>query len=1382
MANRYNPIATTSSNRYTPTTTESKVTFDLTPVKTTTTNKSVTPAPLAPGPRATTPVQGETISQNRTPVEDSLFTKVAKTLLPKAAEDYFGLNEPAETKRITPMEAQRAAEEVKKTEVFQKATKDVPLFAAGKPGYESPAAKKTKELLNHPAVAPVLKEIGRRTSTTGVMSMIESVGPKTFTQAYEANKAIQAGDPSKLNQFIYQLGDSAPQTLVGVALNFIPYAGKPLATTYWIALSANEQIENKGKVTSLGNIGIDVALDRVLGKTIESLFKKPAKTLLASLTKTFTAEGGTEVSQDLLKMGNDYRNAKTETEKQAILQAGKDYFTSGQILMTAGVGGLTGAGIGAGTHVINKNEPQVAQALSEAADKNLGIAEAIENTPVGLSIKSTVPDIQGTSNLDEIKMWEESARKQIEDISKGEVKVIKSSTSNRWLYDIGNGQLMSSPFSTKENTINFANQERVKALDYLKNDYVRENTKTLDQTANVQPSATIDTTKTIGELNDEYQATQPGYKKVSNFFDTMVKNGTMLEEDATILKTLLKGTNDSFLNDKKYFENARYKTKFGLHTIDRARPGGGTIQIKKGLASTDPEIGGGGRVFVHEFYHNGYWTILNNEERAIVNEVYNSMRKTERQALFAGTSHNVSHHISNVKEFFAQSGSDYVYEHKVPAEQMEPLLKKVSRVFFDRIKNLVFRREEKSVKRLQPLFEKILAGDRSTPLSEFAANEPISFKQQLQAMIDNLAPEVKKQQVAAQTKEVPVETLAPTMEGSAIDASETILDNATQSLPPDIVSTIDPLEKIVAGDTRTPLKERVGIIDYLRTPWKVFDKMGIRPSFQSLLKGYENYVAELPGNIDKITEWSKRVPQESNERIFRYLDGENITLTPEEAQVASEIKIWLSEWADRLGMAPDARISDYITHIFPIGKGGEIPEEIAVIINKKMPGSIYNPFLLQRQGAEGYIKNTWLALDAYVKRATRKVNMDPALAEMKEASAKLTDVSQINYINNYLNSVNMRPTELDNLIDNTLKKNFGYLFGARPTATWTRALRQMVSRAKIGGSIISFAKNLTQGVNTFAELGSFYTTKGYIDLVKFGGKELRDNGVLVAPFIEDRTYSAVKKVMEKFDTVLFVNMNASELVNRGAAYYGAKAKFLANKVTPKEFREALGREKPENYTPTLQDAVDYGKFVAAKTQFLFGPIHTPVALSSDIARMVAQFQTFGLKQTEFVGHMLGDREWRKLLRYLMSTFFLFSIIGRAFGMKWSDAFKPLRWGYPPIAQFFVDLYEKGWLGEDKYGNKIKKVPAVAKTIFTNIVPGGAQMERTFQGLSAVNAGKDTTASGKFKFKVDQSAPNYIRGALFGKYNLPENVEYYKKQEEKKKKKSSPSGSNRYNPI
>ena len=653
-----------------------------------------------------------------------------------------------------------------------------------------------------------------------------------------------------------------------------------------------------------------------------------------------------------------------------------------------------------------------------------------------------------------------------------------------------------------------------------------------------------------------------------------------------------------------------------------------------------------------------------------------------------------------------------------------------------------------------------------------------------QAEKDALVEDIDRRAVQTYTEEFPPKQ-SVSNNSPAIVADEAYRA-ATQDLRPDMADTIEPLNRVLDGRKETPLSERVGALDYFRTPWKVFDKMGIRPSYETLLQGYNNYVHELPINIDKITAWAKGVSEEDNVKIFDFLDGQDVELSPRALQTAKEIKSWLGQWADRLGMDHGDRITDYITHIFPANKGGEIPEEIASLIRDKTPGSVYDPFLLQRQGAKGYYHDTWKALDAYVKRATRKVNMDPGLAAIKEASLKLTESTQLDYLNSYLGRVNMRPSRLDTLIDNSIKSLFGYKFGVRPTATITRSLRMMISRAKIGGSITSFAKNLTQGINTFSDLGAVYTTRGYADLVKFGGKELEEHGVLAQPFIEDRTYSAIKKWSERFDKVLFANMNASELVNRGAAYYGAKAKLLNGKVTPKEFREGLGRTMPTDYKPNLQDAIDYGKFVAGKTQFQFGALDTPVALNSDLAKTLAQFQTFGLKQAEFIAHMAKNKDWAKLIRYVAGSMLLFNTIGSAFGMSWKDTFNTMRFGMPPAGQFLSDLYTGGVMGTDKYGRKLtpsERVGVVGKTIFTNVMPAGAQINRTLEGLGTVGAGKSTTGKGTFQYKVKKTPENYVSGALFGKYNIPESQTYYQKQQDKLSGvKTKATNKNRYNAV
>lgn len=1355
--NRYTPI-TTRSGRYSPIS-----------------ETEQTPIPSTASPQPT-------LSQTPAPEpvkKPSIWNTVAKAILPKGAEDYFGLNEkPASpTAQLLIDSARRSAnkvfpfvstpEQVKMKEAFDKAALPI---------------------LNSPQVAPILKQVSEKTSGTGIYSAIQAIGPKTFSEAYEANRQAQAGDPSKWHQFLYQLGDTAPQTAIGVALNFVPYAGRPLSLAYWTALSAEEQVQSKGAVTSTTNIGIDVALDSVLGKTIESLFKAPAKSLFDTLKKTFTAEGGTEVSQDLLKLANDYREAKTLEGKAKALKAAKEYFTSGQILMTLGVGGLTGAGIGAGVYAAQNQEK-----IKE------GVKDYIKNPKIGMTVEEVggppPPPPGGTLAQKAIgyESAEEFAKNTMVD-SSGDTFVYEKSAPDEAYYFLENDntnktrvekgdlvkEYMKGGGFVSAESVDLVGKVVSRDKQYL---VIRKITKSemidiYNQAVKKEPMSETDKMKQSGksveQLQEEYEAGKPGHKKFNDYLDTAVQNGTFFPEEAVILKTLFEDTNDRMLAGLKFEENGRLTRALGRYS-----PALNRIQMQKGLSSSYNNIPDEtpSQSFVHEFGHAGWYTILTQEERDFVTNIFRGMHPQDRRALFPSS--NRAYYASNAKEFWAQAFSDYIFENKVPAPQMKSLLKRVAESFYEGLKKLVTRNQPDAVKRMRPLYEKILAGDKTTPLSEFAKREPPSFKKELQAMFNKLD---------KPTKEVPVETLAPIepQEDSPSATAEVARQKAVQGLPPDIGSTIEPLEAVAEGKKRTPIAERIGLIDKLRTPWRVMKKLGVYTEYRKLIAAYEAYVLELPGNINKITEWSKRVSKESNQRIFQFLDGKEIELNAEETKVASEVKVWLAQWADRLGMEKDARISDYITHIFPRGKGGEIPEEIATLIRNKAAKSIYNPFLLHRQGAEGYIEDTWGALDAYVKRATRKVNIDPALEEFNQATAHLTEESQIDYLEKRISTLNMRPTRAEKDIDNTIQRIFPNI-GPRATMRITTSVRKMISRAKIALSFTSFAKNLTQGINTWSELGNKYTKRGYLDLRKFGGQELIDNSVLRDSFYEDRTYSAIKRWAEKADRGLFLNMTASEYINRGAAYYGAKSKFIEGKTSAKDYKLAFGKDIPAGYTPTLEDAIQYGKFIAEKTQFLFGPLETPHYTSGPIAKTAVQFSTFGMKQAEYIGQMVSDREFAKLARYLIGSSLLFHFIGGAFGMRWDDSIKTFRWGLPPVLQFLKDIWGEGIIGEDKYGNKLDtggRAKAVGESLFTNVMPGGAQLKKSYEGLTTVMEGASRTKSGQLQYKVDQTPGNYIRGTLFGKYNLPASREYYKKKEDKAKAKTKSSGSRegRYDPI
>lgn len=558
------------------------------------------------------------------------------------------------------------------------------------------------------------------------------------------------------------------------------------------------------------------------------------------------------------------------------------------------------------------------------------------------------------------------------------------------------------------------------------------------------------------------------------------------------------------------------------------------------------------------------------------------------------------------------------------------------------------------------------------------------------------------------------------------------------------------LEEIV---TQTPLDRKVNIIDYFRTPDRVLKKIGFDKEAQLLRRQYDEYVKELPKNIDTISAWVKQVPKESNERLFRYLDGEDIKLNPTEMKVAGEIKDYLKTWADRLKLPEDNRIASYITHLFDESLlKKEFDEDLAKIISDKIPGQVYDPFLEKRLGAKGYRQDVWAALDAYTKRATRKVHLDPALEKIKDKAGSSLEFSnleksQFDYIQNYVNRVNMRPTWIDNMIDTGFKQMFGYSQGQRPVAKVSQALRRATYRGMLGLNLGSALRNLSQGVNTYAVLGEKYTAIGYAKLFsKPNFDELAREGVLAQNFIEDRSISATKKAIEKLDRSVWVFFDTAEKINRGSAYFGAKAKGLASGMN-----EA--------------SAIDYAKKVVRQTQFAYDSVDTPLALSPDILKTFFQFQTYTTKQLEFLGTLVKDKNFAALARYAIGgTAFVYTV-GQAVGMELEEILPWYRFETPPSLKFPVEVFKAATDAPDKYGNQRdteRKVQDVTKAGL-GLIPGGMQAKKTYEGLNAVEEGGSYDRAGRQQFEVGGTTGKDIQAVLFGKYANKEAKSYFDKK-------------------
>jgi hypothetical protein len=542
------------------------------------------------------------------------------------------------------------------------------------------------------------------------------------------------------------------------------------------------------------------------------------------------------------------------------------------------------------------------------------------------------------------------------------------------------------------------------------------------------------------------------------------------------------------------------------------------------------------------------------------------------------------------------------------------------------------------------------------------------------------------------------------------------------------------------------VKKKVHILNIASTPENVLRKIGLGKQMDFLRRSYENYKKEVKQEVGpdgRLSQWIKRVPKPgSSRRIFRYLDGQSEILDENEQQVANEIKAYLDQWADRLNIPKEKRITNYITHVFERGKiKKEMDPTFQSKIKDKIAKSVYDPFLDTRYGIEGYEEDVWRALDAYVKRATRKVNMDPALEQINLA-AEGFDQSTYKYVKNYIDDVNKRPSNYEDMTDNLIKSMVGYKFTNRPTAYLTQKWRRWIYRGTLGLNIGSAVKNLTQGVNTYAKLGEKYTLLGYTDFLTKAKnndiKELYDVGVLDDNIIQDQMLRPVKTFMNQVDDVIFAPFQWAEKINRGAAYFGAKKKALTKGLTEEQ-------------------AVAYAKKIVRETQFTFGDIDTPALFRGNIKKTLFQLLSYPVKQTEFLATMVKNKEVAGLMRYGFASLAVAYTVGDAIGIDWKN-FVPFSDGRfkSPTVQLASDLHT---LGFGKEEDKPESIANMKKVPFT-LLPAGVQGSKTYTGLKAYNQGYSEAPSGRVRYLIEKDAGNLLRTGIFGQYGARESKDYF----------------------
>lgn len=81
----------------------------------------------------------------------------------------------------------------------------------------------------------------------------------------------------------------------------------------------------------------------------------------------------------------------------------------------------------------------------------------------------------------------------------------------------------------------------------------------------------------------------------------------------------------------------------------------------------------------------------------------------------------------------------------------------------------------------------------------------------------------------------------------------------------------------------------------------------------------------------------------------------------------------------------------------------------------------------------------------------------------------------------------------------------------------------------------------------------------------------------------------------------------------------------------------------------------------------------------------------------------------------------------------------------------------------RFGGGLLATKALQDPLY-KLVPsfGGEQIKRTIQGIQAVNRGTSESKKGLVRTPIQKTAENYIRGALFGQYSIPEVRDFFDK--------------------
>jgi hypothetical protein len=412
--------------------------------------------------------------------------------------------------------------------------------------------------------------------------------------------------------------------------------------------------------------------------------------------------------------------------------------------------------------------------------------------------------------------------------------------------------------------------------------------------------------------------------------------------------------------------------------------------------------------------------------------------------------------------------------------------------------------------------------------------------------------------------------------------------------------------------------------------------------------------------------------------VAKALDGQipEASLTPPLRRATGELRQLYRRWADIFDVDPERRISQYYFRLFERQSADTVMPELLSLIRWR-PGASKIPlpgFQKGRTGAEGFIEDAVTSTRAYLMAGIRHKNLAEPLKVM---NSLLKDIpmkkNTAGYLRFWMSRIVGTPDAFEAATGSLMKSAaassqaaFGILPRVGPVKSFLAAMdkaqklddfrlgraalsggRDLYYKGALGLAPGSAFQNLTQSLNTFAEVGPRFTAAGYRDLLRLGASRelreaLRQSGILADANwrkVVGEIPSEIRNRLGDFTMFLF---QGAEMKNRVVGFFAGRARALARGASP---------------TRALQE----GRDVSLRTQFRYDSASTPLFFQTAAGRVAFQLGQFGIRQAEFLRpitttkkiakgvraltkgqakearDLLLDQDVKRMVRYIMGT-------------------------------------------------------------------------------------------------------------------------------------------------